>query len=41
MTTQEFNFAIICGGIVLILLFGVALGIRETIRKKKEESLSV
>ena len=31
MTTQEINFAIIWGGIVLILLFGVALGMREAI----------
>ena len=35
MTTQEINFAIICGALVLICLFAVGLMIYEENQQKK------
>ena len=35
MTTQEINFAIICGGLVVICLFAIGLIIHENLQQKK------
>ena len=35
MTTQEINFAMICGALVLICLFAVGLMIHEKNQQKK------